>query len=239
MLPKPKHCGENWAAMQPAEGGRICGACTKLIRDFSGCSWEEIERVQRENNYAVCGMYSRRQLERWGQTPAPPGRRFAAPVMLATTAATLLGAAAPGAGAQVPAAPAVENDRRDAPATPPVAPAGLAWRTVECTGKVLHDEGREPLPGVNVLLKTSTTGTITDTRGEFRLELEGLDSASVLVFSFIGFLPTEVPVADALAGPLTVRLQADASVASPNFYVVKPSLPKRVWWKVKSWFKDK
>lgn len=240
MLPKPKHCGENWAAMQPAEGGRICGTCTKLIRDFSGCSWEEIERVQRENNYAVCGMYSRRQLEHWGQTPAPAGRRFAAPVLLATTAATLLGAA-PDAGAQVSAMQAVGNDRRDAAATPPVAPASPAWRTVVCTGKAVDHESGEPLPGVNVVLKTTTTGAAADDRGEFRLELEeaALDSASVLVFSFIGYLPTEVPVAVALAGPVAVRMQPDASVASSNFYVVQPSLPKRVWWKVKRVFAGK
>ncbi len=38
MLPKPKPCGENWSAMQPADGGRICGKCTKLIRDDSAAA---------------------------------------------------------------------------------------------------------------------------------------------------------------------------------------------------------
>jgi hypothetical protein len=66
MLPKPKHCGENCSAIQPAGGGRICGKCTKPIRDFSNCSWAEIERVQRENNYSVCGMYATAQLKHWG-----------------------------------------------------------------------------------------------------------------------------------------------------------------------------
>ena len=53
-----------------------------------------------------------------------------------------------------------------------------------------EDEG--PLPGVNVLVKGTTTGTVTDLDGNYRITIPG--SESVLVFSSIGYSPEEVTV---------------------------------------------
>ena len=105
------------------------------------------------------------------------------------------------------------------------------------SGKAIHAADKQPLPGVNVLLKGTPTGTTTGHEGEFRLELDAaeLDSSAVLVFSFIGFAPREVPVSPATPGPFTVELTADLTGLT-NFYVVKPSLLKRTWWKVKHAF---
>lgn len=51
----------------------------------------------------------------------------------------------------------------------------------------------EALPGVNVIIKGSTNGTITDFEGNFSLEVP--DGANdILVFSFIGFASKDVPV---------------------------------------------
>nr|MBD3621588.1 TonB-dependent receptor [Sunxiuqinia sp.] len=59
------------------------------------------------------------------------------------------------------------------------------------SGKVVDSEGM-PLPGVTVLVKGTTTGTITDFDGEFNLSVP--DNAEVLVFSFVGFQPQEVSI---------------------------------------------
>ena len=53
-----------------------------------------------------------------------------------------------------------------------------------------EDEG--PLPGVNVLVKGTTTGTVTDLDGNYRITVPG--NESVLVFSSIGYSPEEVTV---------------------------------------------
>lgn len=60
------------------------------------------------------------------------------------------------------------------------------------TGKVLDNESKEGLPGVNVILKGSTTGTVTDVNGGYSLEVPS--SESVLVFSSIGFTTQEIEV---------------------------------------------
>lgn len=50
-----------------------------------------------------------------------------------------------------------------------------------------------PLPGVNIIIKGTTTGTITNGDGIYELSLNNPDEA-VLVFKFIGFNDMEVPV---------------------------------------------
>src|SRR5690606_20942217 len=56
------------------------------------------------------------------------------------------------------------------------------------------DENANSLPGVNVLLKGSTSGTITDTDGRFSLEIPNGQSNAILVFSFVGYTTQEVSV---------------------------------------------
>ncbi|MBU2912592.1 SusC/RagA family TonB-linked outer membrane protein [Reichenbachiella agariperforans] len=58
------------------------------------------------------------------------------------------------------------------------------------SGKVT-DENGEPLPGVNVVIKESSTGTITDLDGNFAVNAP---SGAILSFSFIGYEPQEVTV---------------------------------------------
>ncbi|MGI6310686.1 MAG: TonB-dependent receptor [Bacteroidales bacterium] len=61
-------------------------------------------------------------------------------------------------------------------------------------GKVLDSRTQEPIPGVNIVIKNTNTGVITDASGNF--SLLGVDGTSVLVFSFIGYTPQEVQVGE-------------------------------------------
>ena len=66
--------------------------------------------------------------------------------------------------------------------------SALAQRTV--SGTITDDNG-EPLPGVNVVIKGTTTGATTDLDGNFRLSVG--DNAT-LVFSYVGFETQEIEV---------------------------------------------
>ncbi|MFP4342721.1 MAG: SusC/RagA family TonB-linked outer membrane protein [Cyclobacteriaceae bacterium] len=57
-------------------------------------------------------------------------------------------------------------------------------------GRVI-DDSDAPLPGVNVLIKGTGSGTITDIDGRFSLQAQSDD---VLIFSFVGYQTTEIPV---------------------------------------------
>ncbi|MBI1226640.1 MAG: SusC/RagA family TonB-linked outer membrane protein [Bacteroidetes bacterium] len=59
------------------------------------------------------------------------------------------------------------------------------------TGVVTSSEDGQPLPGVNVLIKNTSDGTITEMDGAYEINAA---SGSTLVFSFIGFEQKEVVV---------------------------------------------
>jgi TonB-linked SusC/RagA family outer membrane protein len=64
-------------------------------------------------------------------------------------------------------------------------------QTTTVSGKVTDMESGEALVGVNVFIKGTQTGTITDINGEYSLPAESND---VLVFSYVGYVPEEVAV---------------------------------------------
>lgn len=59
-------------------------------------------------------------------------------------------------------------------------------------GTVTDAETEDPLPGVNVVVQGTTTGTTTDVTGEYELTLPSEDA--VLVFSFVGYDTQEISV---------------------------------------------
>lgn len=81
------------------------------------------------------------------------------------------------------------------------------------TGKVVDDLNNEPLPGVNVLIKGTTQGAITDIEGNFRLEAAPED---VLIFSYIGYLSEEVEVGN----QTTIDLSLVTDILSLNELIV-------------------
>ena len=63
---------------------------------------------------------------------------------------------------------------------------------VAITGTVTDNSG--PLPGVNVSVKGTTTGVVTDINGKYSINVSGNDA--VLVFSFVGYVTNEFPVGE-------------------------------------------
>lgn len=62
---------------------------------------------------------------------------------------------------------------------------------VKITGKVTDEQG-EGMPGVTIRVKGKSVGTVTDISGNYSLIVPRKNS--VLVFSFIGYISTEIPV---------------------------------------------
>lgn len=66
-----------------------------------------------------------------------------------------------------------------------------APQDIQVTGRVTDEKG-EPLPGVNIQIKSTTRGTATDEKGNFKLTVQ--DANAVLVFSLVGYASQEVAV---------------------------------------------
>lgn len=68
------------------------------------------------------------------------------------------------------------------------------WAQIPVKGRVTSGDGSNGLPGVNVIVKGTATGTITDTDGRFSLDVPS--RVSILVFSYVGHLSEEITVGD-------------------------------------------
>lgn len=76
-------------------------------------------------------------------------------------------------------------------------------RTV--TGTITDAVDSSPLIGVNIKLKGTTTGVISDIDGNYSIEVDS--RKSILIFSYIGYKTREVPVED--LGVINVKLTSD------------------------------
>jgi len=81
------------------------------------------------------------------------------------------------------------------------------------TGQVSSVEG-EPLPGVNVIVKGTTQGTVTDLDGNYRINAS--ESADSLTFSFIGFQT----LAEAIGNRTTINVQLQSDTKQLSEVVV-------------------
>ena len=71
---------------------------------------------------------------------------------------------------------------------------------------VISDESGVPLPGVNVVIKGTNTGTTTDFNGNYSINASDTD---ILTFSFVGFIDQEIEVGNADSFNLSLQMGSD------------------------------
>lgn len=81
------------------------------------------------------------------------------------------------------------------------------------TGKIA-DSQNNPMPGVNVIIKGTSKGTVTDLNGFFNLEIT--DENSVLVIKYVGYITEEIEV----RGQTDFRIILNEDTVSLNEVVV-------------------
>lgn len=82
--------------------------------------------------------------------------------------------------------------------------SGILGQTKTITGLVSDADVMDPLTGVSVVIKNTTTGTITDVNGRYSINVS---EGQTLKFSFIGYQPTEVVVGQ--SNEINVQLKSD------------------------------
>ncbi|MFP4505469.1 MAG: SusC/RagA family TonB-linked outer membrane protein [Cyclobacteriaceae bacterium] len=82
------------------------------------------------------------------------------------------------------------------------------------SGKVTDGDNNDPLPGVNVLVKGTTIGSITDVEGNYSIDAP--DDADVLIFSLVGYKTLEVQINNRS----TINVELGASIQELGEIVV-------------------
>jgi TonB-dependent starch-binding outer membrane protein SusC len=90
------------------------------------------------------------------------------------------------------------------------------------TGVVTDAQTAEPLPGVNIILQGTQTGTTTNAAGRYSLEVPSLDGT--LIFRFVGYRTMEIPIAGREV--INVRLE-DEVILGEEVVVVAYGVQRR------------
>lgn len=89
-----------------------------------------------------------------------------------------------------------------------------AQQQLKVSGKVTDLSTGEAMPGVNVVIKGTNIGAVTDVEGKYTLSVT--DKNATLIFSFIGYVTQEIP----LAGQTTINVALASEVSQLSEVVV-------------------
>jgi hypothetical protein len=222
MIPKPKHCEQNWLDMKPANGGRLCGQCQKKIIDFSKMKWAEIEAIQEANNNDVCGMYHSKQLDHWGrEVPKTNFNKVAASTALILSLNGIDNVSA-------------QSDTSKA-----------KNKSLYISGVVKSKSSKgaiEDAAFVTIFLKGTNCATTSFNDGYYVLDISNyIDTIKEpeLVFKAIGLKELRVKLESSKNDFLKFNPILDETfteLGPTMFYVESPTLKNRIKWKLRKWF---
>lgn len=182
----PEPCHENWNQMTSVDKGHFCSSCNKTVLDFTQKSDEQIIEAF-ESHEKVCGRFKTSQLNR--QLVLERKEKNSFRTLIASGFFSFLTF---GYYQEVKAQGEPKTIQTDSAATNMIKgkPAVSILKKNVIRGTIL-DDNNLPLPGVNVIVKGTTTGTYTDFDGNFEIKAE---KEQTLELSFLGYLTKEVVV---------------------------------------------
>ena len=98
-----------------------------------------------------------------------------------------------------------------------------AYAQERVSGIVTSAEDNQPLPGVSVIIKGTSSGTVTDVDGRYILEAD--NNAEILIFSYIGYEKQEIPINN--RSVIDVSMKTDVDVLDEVVVVAYGEVRKR------------
>jgi hypothetical protein len=230
----PSPCQERWSEFIPTEKGRFCGSCQKEVIDFTQWNEDQIKQYFTLNKRSSCGRFRAKQLTTYHE-PKPNRSWLNASIL----AFVLLILSRPTEAQSKRKMVGQEQLERKFPANY----LETVITKVTFHGVVKASEDSSAMPGVNVLWKGTSEGTVTDADGKFEITIHNPKPSETLVFSFIGYETCEHQVSIKSSKiELNTTLSADIQVLGDTIVVggmisTHRYSPRRLWWKAKNIFR--
>lgn len=199
----PDACSEKWETFVVRDDGRLCQSCNKVVVDFTSMNDREIVDYLVAHSGRVCGRLAQHQLKVYSFEEAVVVRPGFGLLKAGFVSLFLL----------ITASPILATTKEVHPveiSLPATEDHGGTGSIDVVEGRVVSMDDGAALPGVNVMFKGATIGTVTDTEGRFKLD--GLMSnGDTLTVSFIGYKTAEYAVRGDRASYLEIALEADVA----------------------------
>ena len=182
-LSVPTPCSQQWGSFTQVPGGGFCSSCNKVVVDFTTLTDAQILDHFKHATGTTCGKFLPGQLKSYAfgeQVKVHPGLMLLKAGFLSLLFLTL-------------ARPASAQVSREKTKTELSGSFKMRQDSIAFRGVVTSAEDHSPVPGVNVILKGSAVGTVTDSDGRFEFP-QPLKKGDVLVFAFIGLTSKEYQV---------------------------------------------
>jgi hypothetical protein len=233
----PTQCNQDWQTFTPTANGGFCSSCKKEVVDFTTWEPEEIRAYFLKRPHGSCGKFRASQLGNY-----PSSSKLNVGSAMKWIAPSLITASLTLSSAESSAQNIHELIVLSADSQPDQNESTLDRRLLvprEIRGKVM-DDANGPIPGVNVQLKGTTTGTVTNADGEFNLIINRTSETDTLVFSFIGYLNESISINQKEF--IDVVMQPDKAILSEVIIVggvcaYRWYLPRGMWYKIKGLFR--
>jgi hypothetical protein len=102
-------------------------------------------------------------------------------------------------------------------------------KTNYITGNITDDETSEPLPYATIVLKNRGKGTVTNNNGEFGLRIGEEMIDDTLSVSYLGYINSEIPVAETLTGNINISLKREY-ISIPGI-IIRNQIPQEIIYK--------
>lgn len=232
QLTIPEACNESWKSFESRPEGGFCSRCSKTVIDFTAMSDSALIAYLKQQSGEVCGRFRKEQLTTYTLDPAiKPGFNL--------LRAGLIGALILGTNTLF----AIPKPATEFIQTVPNFTASDTTKIIK--GFVRDQDTKDPMPGVNILLKNTTIGTTSDAEGYFEFPVK-LKAGDILVFSFIGMKTEEYPIGPLTNSSIEIPMAVDieltcemvvmGAVAINEEYVPKPGILKKIRTFFVQWF---
>ncbi|HWA33664.1 MAG TPA: carboxypeptidase-like regulatory domain-containing protein [Cyclobacteriaceae bacterium] len=188
----PQPCAEQWENFTVTPHGGFCGSCSTTVIDFTAMSDAEVVKFfkGKSGEGRVCGRFRPDQIKTYTLQELPKFRPGVALLRAGFVGMLVLFAGQFSYAQQVETKKPAPTDQSPGSS---VTKAKVISDGITVRGVVRDAQVGETVPGVNVVLKGTPIGTITDARGRFEFP-DKLHDHDVLVFSFIGMTTPEYVV---------------------------------------------
>jgi hypothetical protein len=228
QLQIPKPCHEKWSEMTPAEKGRFCSSCQKVVVDFSRMGDRELAQFFKKASGPVCGRFTGDQLHRDIDLPKKriPWARyffsFAIPAFLLSLKSSAQGRVR-----------VVENPSTIAisPKEKKEEPAKAERPVKDSVSLIVRDQDGNPLYAASVTVLPSGKTMITDEKGALKF-LRGAEDKSVRV-SYVGLEVQEMALPASGQGEIILVRMEQMWLGEPVTVTHKPRKPMKglkKWW---------
>ncbi|PCJ94602.1 MAG: hypothetical protein COA50_12665 [Flavobacteriaceae bacterium] len=203
-------CAEKFDNFEPTAKGGFCGSCEKEVIDFTTMPEKELINYFNNSSAKTCGRFRASQLKEYNVNTISTMNNNFLSRSIGTLSFSLLALCAVSNMQAQDVASAATPIQTEVSLSPNFETVnGIVVENYTVTGTVL-DEDNLPLPGVNVILKGTAEGTVTDMDGKFEFP-STLEVDDILIFSYIGYITKEYTIPASQSDTLDITIMFDAS----------------------------